>query len=113
MEKINLNGKRFKLLSNSKNGQVDSDTIFKYTQKGNKFKGEYNDDEIQYGSIVGLINSPDDIYLTYHCILNTGEIKVGEANAVATIENGKIILRLNWRWISGGEGSGNSEYIEV
>lgn len=110
---MNLNNKKFKLVSNSENGQVDASTIFEYVQTDNKFKGVYSDDQIVYSSIVGIINSPDDIYLTYHCILKDGTINVGDAKATATMVNEKIKLSLDWKWLAGGKGAGTSEYIEI
>lgn len=110
---MNLNKKKFKLVSNSDNGQVDENTIFEYVQTDNKFKGEYHDDQIVYSSIVGIINSPKDIYLTYHCILKDGTINIGDAKATSTIVNEKIKLSLHWKWLTGGKGSGTSEYIEI
>ena len=110
---INLDGKRFKLLENTSNGQVHEETIFYYSQTENKFKAEYHDDNIIYGSIVGHINSHNDIYMTYHCILANGEVKIGEASAIATLQKSKIKLSLNWKWLKGADGHGVSEYLEI
>jgi hypothetical protein len=113
MKTINLDGKKFKLLVNSEHGQVTDKTIFEYRQTNNKFTAHYFDEEIIHGSIVGIIHEPKDIYLVYHCILKNGQIRAGEASAEAIIENGKMKLKMNWKWLTGGNESGFSEYIEI
>lgn len=113
MSIIDLNNKEFKLLKNSESGQVTSDTIFKFIQKENKFNGTYYDENIVYGSIIGLIENNQKIFLVYHCILNDGQIRVGEANVTSSIINDKIKLEMNWKWITGGNEHGISEYLEI
>lgn len=57
--RYNLNGKKFKALSNSENGQVSNATLFHYHQKGDIIWTKYQGGEIMKGSIVGTIKASE------------------------------------------------------
>ena len=61
MKTYNLNNKRFAVLENSENGEVDSTTIFEYKQNENLVTAEYHGGTIKYGKI---------LYVTIYTLFN-------------------------------------------
>tara|TARA_B100000809_G_C15008920_1_gene484214 strand:- start:683 stop:1024 length:342 start_codon:yes stop_codon:yes gene_type:complete len=113
MEIYNLNDKKFVLLENSENGEVDSTTIFEYQQKDDLVTAKYHGGTIKYGKIIAHIEG-DELEMLYQCSTIDNQLKAGKALAkISTTEQGKIKLSLNWEWLNGNDDKGKSEYIEV
>ena len=113
-EKFSLDGRAFSLLSNSADGEVSSDVIFKYRQNDNLITGDYHGGTIAHGDIVARFTSNTRLAMLYQCITNDGELKAGEANAeVSRLNDGLLRLELQWKWLTGGLQQGFSEYIEI
>lgn len=106
---INYNGKIFKPISNTENGETSSDTIFHYTQKGNIIISEYSGGKIQYGHLIGLVDGKGNIDMCYHQVNDKGEIMTGICKSTPEIlKNGKIRLHETWEWTSGDKSKGKS-----
>lgn len=89
MKKINLDSKKFGLLANSENGEVSTETIFYYEQKGDLVTAEYQGGNIKYGKIIARQNENNDLEMLYQCLTSEGELKAGSAEAKVSInENG-------------------------
>lgn len=113
MKNYNLNNKKFALLENSDNGEVDATTIFEYQQKESLVTAEYYGGTIKYGKIIAHIKE-DTLDMLYQCITVDNELKAGKALALITkTKQGKIKLSLDWEWLNENGDKGKSEYIEV
>ncbi len=114
IEKIDLTGKTFGLLTNSENGEVSTDTLFYYKQNDNLVTAEYHGGTIKYGKIIAKQNENNTLEMLYQCLTTDGELKAGSAYAkVSKNKEGKIQLDLNWQWLNGDKSSGTSIYLEV
>lgn len=52
--------------------------------------------------------------MLYQCLTEEALLKAGKAVAEITLtKENKIKLSLDWQWIAGGKGSGQSIYIEL
>lgn len=112
MKSINFDNKTFLLLENSSEGRVNSNTIFKYEQTGNLVTADYKGGAIVYGKIIAKLVD-DRLEMLYQCLTIDDELKAGKAIAkISLLDNGKIKLSLNWKWLGEQEGSGTSEYLE-
>ncbi|GAA3603205.1 hypothetical protein Q4Q39_13865 [Flavivirga amylovorans] len=112
MTVFNFNDKTFSLIENSENGKVNSETIFKYKQKGNLVTAEYYGGTIKYGKIIAHLKN-DKLDMLYQCITTENELKAGKAIAeISLTNNNKIKLKLNWEWLENKNERGISEYIE-
>lgn len=110
-KEINFNNKVFKLVQNSDQGSVSNQTKFVYKQEGNLVTADYYGGEIRYGKIIAELKN-EKLYMMYQCMTITNELKAGKAIADITFNTkGKIILKLNWEWLTSQE-KGISEYIE-
>jgi hypothetical protein len=113
MKHFDFNNKKFALIQNSENGQVNTETIFEYKQNGNLVTADYFGGTIKYGKIIADLQG-DKLSMLYQCITTENELKAGKAIAqISVSENEKINLKLNWEWLNNGNDKGTSEYVEI
>lgn len=53
---MNYNGKKFRCIENSENGETSGDTIFHYKQEGRILTSEYKGGKIKKGHLIGLVD---------------------------------------------------------
>jgi hypothetical protein len=112
MAALNFNNKRFSLVENSKNGKVNSNTVFEYKQTDDLVTADYYGGSVKYGKIIA-IHKNDHLDMRYQCLTTDNELKTGKAIAkISQLDNGKLKLNLNWQWLDSNNESGTSEYIE-
>jgi hypothetical protein len=113
LNSYNFNNKKFQLIQNSENGNVNADTIFEFRQEGNLVTADYYGGTIKYGKIIADLQG-DKLHMLYQCLTTDNELKAGKAIAQISLNgNGKMKLKLDWEWLTGGENKGVSEYLEV
>lgn len=109
---LNLNGRIFKGLENSDNGEVDSTTLFRYHQKKDIVWATYAGGDIKFGTLSGKINGSNLEFYYQH--QNTkGEFMTGKCKSEAKIINQKIQLFETWEWTSGDLSKGTSILVEI
>lgn len=111
---INYEGRSFKLVFNTENGETSGDIIFKYRQAGNIITSEYAGGTIKYGHLMGLVDDKGNIEMAYHHVNEKGIIMTGICKSTPeTIANGKIRLHELWEWTSGDKSKGQSILEEI
>ena len=111
---LNLDGKIFKALSNSENGEVGDDTLFYYSQTDDVIFADYHGGEIVKGNLIGKQLSNGEFHFFYHHINLSRELKIGKCLSKAKIiDDGRIKLFEEWQWLCDDMSSGTSELIEV
>ncbi|MBQ4819513.1 n-acetylglutamate synthase [Aquimarina sp. MMG016] len=111
---MNYNGKKFKPLLISDNGEVSDDMIFHYKQSANILTCEYQGTNILKGHLIGLVDKYGNIKMTYHQINQKGELMTGICNSKPEVmDNGKIRLLEEWQWTSGDKSKGHSILEEI
>ena len=106
---INYNGKIFRPISNTENGETSSETIFHYKQVDNVLTSEYSGGQIKNGHLIGLVDNEGNIEMRYHQVNDKGELMTGICQSKPEIlENGKIRLHESWEWTSGDKSKGQS-----
>ena len=106
---INYDGKYFRPVSNTENGETSGDTLFKYRQEGNILTAEYAGGKIKYGHLVGLVDENGNIDMRYHQINDHGVIMTGLCKSTPEfMTNGKIRLHETWEWTCGDKSKGQS-----
>ena len=113
MTNFNFNNKRFILLENSKNGKVNSDTVFDYQQDGNLVTADYQGGTVKYGKIIARLEGAE-LNMLYQCLTMDNELKAGKALAKITLnKHNKMRLKLDWQWLTAEGTTGTSEYVEM
>jgi len=111
---MNYNNKKFKVASNSDNGEVDNEMIFHYRQDGNVLSCDYSGADIMKGHLIALVDEEGVIEMRYHQVNAQGKMRTGKCKSTPEImPDGKIKLHEEWEWLSGGEGTGTSTLIEI
>ena len=111
---INYNGKIFRAINNTENGETSSETIFHYKQIDNILTSKYSGGKIIKGQLMGLIDLNGNIEMRYHHININNEIMTGICHSTPEImSNGKIRLHENWQWTSGDQSKGKSIIEEI
>lgn len=106
---INYNGKKFRLISNTENGETSEETLFSYKQLGNILTSEYSGGKIKYGHLIGLVDNYGNIEMRYHQVNDKDELMTGICfSKPEMLENGKIRLHEKWEWTSGDQSKGTS-----
>ena len=106
---IDYNGKIFRPISNSENGETSNETVFIYQQTGNILTSEYSGGKIKKGHLIGIVDENGNIDMRYHQVNEKNEIMTGICKSKPEIlENGKLRLHESWEWPSGDNSKGQS-----
>lgn len=93
-------------------GDVDTDTLFKYDQRGQMLIGTYSGGDIEYGSIVGTVHSDGSLSFLYHHMTKSGDLRSGRCESQPEIlPSGRIRLHERWEWSHGGRGTSTLEEV--
>lgn len=111
---MNYDGKSFRPISNTENGETSEETLFHYKQEGKILSCDYSGGKIIKGHLIGIVNDTGEIDMRYHQINSQGELMTGVCTSVPELlENGKIRLHETWQWTSGDRSKGNSILEEI
>lgn len=111
---MNYDGKSFRPISNTENGETSEETLFHYKQEGKILSCDYSGGKIIKGHLIGIVNDAGKIDMRYHQINSQGELMTGVCTSVPEhLENGKIRLHETWQWTSGDRSKGNSILEEI
>ena len=110
-EKFTLEDRFFTAIENSESGEVSSQTIFAYHQKGNVIWAEYSGGSIIKGFLLGTIDDNNNLHFNYQHINTDNEIKSGSCDSVPRTENGRLRFYEKWKWTDGEEGTSIIEEI--
>ena len=106
---INYNGKVFRPISNTENGETSNETVFVYKQTNNILTCEYSGGKIKTGHLIGLVDDQGRIEMRYHQVNDKGELMTGTCRSTPEmLPNGKIRLHESWQWTSGDRSQGES-----
>ena len=111
---INLDGKVFRSLHNTANGEVDAETRFHYRQQGDVISAEYAGGQILRGQLLGRMLADGRLEFAYHHLNHKGELMIGRCvTELQLLADGRLLGRESWTWLSGDHSSGHSGIVEV
>ncbi len=110
----NLEGKVFKSIANTENGEVDGDTLFRYHQDGNHVWAEYAGGSIVHGHLVAIKQVDGTLEMHYHHINDQDEVMIGRCTSTpALTAEGKLLFNEQWQWLNGDKSHGTSKVVEI
>lgn len=110
---IDLDNKKFKPLSNTKNGEVSDATVFHYHQRDTMIWAEYAGGEILKGFLIGKISNRS-LEFTYQHLNHALEIMTGRCHTRVEINSeNKMLLHEDWEWTCKDFSKGKSTLIEA
>ncbi len=105
----NYEGKTFKSINHSANGETVEGSLFFYRQKGNIVTCEYESPNVVYGQLMALVGEDGSLDMRYHQVNKKGEIRTGHCfSRPEQMKNGKLRLHEKWEWTSGDYSEGSS-----
>lgn len=111
---IDYNGKVFRPVSTSDNGEVDGDTRFHYRQAGRIVQCDYAGGSVVAGHLVGVVDDAGCIDMRYHQVNTQGVLMTGTCQSrPERLPDGRLRLHETWQWTSGDGSAGRSVLEEV
>lgn len=109
-----LEGKKFRSISNTDNGEVDDETVFTYYQNGIHVWAEYSGGTIVKGNLIAIKNTDGTLNIHYHHINEKNEIMIGKCISTPSLTSeGKLLFNEKWQWLNGDRTSGESAIVQV
>ena len=111
---ISYDNRKFRLLDAESEGDVDSSTIFHYSEAEYGVTGTYSGGIIAHGSLVARKLEDGSLQMRYHHLTTSGELKSGRCTTRPEVRSdGGLLLHESWQWTDGDEGSGTSILMEI
>jgi hypothetical protein len=111
---MDYDGRMFRSVANSANGEVDAQTVFRYYQQGNIVWATYQGGSIQWGTLIAKVDDAGCLEMRYQHINTLGELMTGQcASTPEILADGRIRLHEKWQWTSGDHSSGESIVEEI
>lgn len=111
---VDLNGKRFTLVSNSAGNAVPGETIFIFEQSGNAVRASYSGGGVRLGAITGQFAEDGSLEVLFQQVTADGKLCGGEGKIdIERVTNGKLRFIDDWRFTTNGEGGGRAIWEEL
>jgi len=106
---VDYDGRVFRPVSSSENGETSAETVFAYRQRGRIVSATYGGGEIETGHLLGLVDDDGRLDFRYHQVNARGELMTGRCTSTPEVlADGRIRLHERWQWTSGDMSSGRS-----
>ena len=109
---MNLVGKTFRVIANSKGGTINTKTTMMFVSEDGPLVGVYSGGTIDSGSVIARRTGELTIEMLYHCLTATGELQAGHAwGRFDTDADQQLRMHLDWQWLTGDQSKGQSEWV--
>jgi hypothetical protein len=110
----NLDGRIFRSVTNTPNGEAGPGTLFYYRQRGDVVSAEYSSETIVSGHLLARVLENGELEMRYHHLNNKGEFMVGKCvSTPEVLPDGRLKFKESWQWLSGDRSAGYSEIEEL
>ncbi len=107
-------GKVFRVVDNSQNGEVGAATSFRYRQSGSRVWATYQGDGVRFGALVAAAGPDGRLDMRYRHMGGDGALREGVCDSTPLrLPDGRLRLQENWRWTAGAQGDGRSTLEEI
>ena len=111
---MNLAGKTFRAVSNSRNGQLNTDTEMRFVSDGDTIEAVYRGGTIAIGHVLAKRIGERELEMLYHGATTAGAHNAGKARATfAPDDGGRMRMHLDWQWLTGDQSKGQSEWVLI
>lgn len=111
---FNYDGRIFRSVSNTDNGDVGEQTLFHYHQNNDIVWAEYSGGVIIRGMLIAQLDDNGILDMRYQHITSDGNIMTGKCQSTPEIlSDGRYRLHEKWQWTSGDKSSGESIVEEI
>ena len=111
---MNLAGKAFRAVSNSKNGHLNTETEMRFISDGDIVEGVYSGGTIAAGHVLAKRTGELELEMLYHGATTAGAHNAGKARATfAPDDEGRMHMHLDWQWLTGDQSKGKSKWVLI
>ena len=111
---VDYDGRRFRAVANSANGEVGEATVFEYRQRGDVVWATYHGGGIEFGTLVATVDEEGALDMRYSHVSADGDLRTGVCRSTPErLADGRLRLHERWRWTSGDESEGTSILEEI
>lgn len=113
---MDLDGRRFTVVSNSAAGDLAPGVEFHYRQSGRRVWCVYESlPRVRFGTLVALMDSQGALDMRYQHLDGAGVYRTGQCRSTPERDGagGRLHLNEAWQWTNGDESSGASVLAEV
>ncbi|MBN2727685.1 MAG: hypothetical protein JXR53_00520 [Bacteroidales bacterium] len=111
---FNYDGKRFRIVKNTRNGETSTETIFHYKQIEKLIIVTYDGGDIVYGQMLGIVGDDGTLSMKYHHLNCSGVIMTGVCvSKPEFMKDGRIRIHETWEWTSDEKSKGKSIIEEI
>jgi len=104
----------FAPVSNSATGEVGSETVFHYRQRGEVVWATYEGGEVAFGTLTAKVLEDGSLDMRYAHVNRRGELMTGRCRSTPEpLPDGRLRLHERWQWTSGDHSAGESVVEEV
>ena len=109
MEAINYDGRCFRAVENTENGEVSDETLFDYRQEGSVVWATYRGGAIRFGTLLAEVDAQGQLDMRYQHLNTDGTWKTGICTSLPEVlPDGRLRLYERWRWTCGDASEGTS-----
>lgn len=114
MKQIDYDGKIFRTVITTKNGEVNRETTFYYRQKDNHVWAEYSGGGIIVGHLVAVADENGNLDMRYHHVNDSNEIMTGVCiSKPEMLADGRLRMHEEWEWTCRDRSKGSSIVEEI
>ena len=110
----NYDGRHFRTVANTANGDVGSETVFEYHQEGDAVWATYRGGGVTLGTLVATVADDGRLDMRYAHVNDAGALMTGVCTSTPEVlPDGRLRLHEAWQWTSGDTSSGTSMLEEL
>ena len=110
----NYDGRIFRSVANTHNGEVSGATLFRYRQLGAVVWATYEGGGVSEGHLIATVAADGALDMRYHHVSPTGALMTGVCRSrLEILPDGRYRLHETWQWTSGDQSRGTSVVEEV
>ncbi|MBK9061755.1 MAG: n-acetylglutamate synthase [Acidobacteria bacterium] len=114
MSDVDFDGRRFRTVRNSADGESGSETVFHYRQKGAVVWATYHGGDVSFGTLLARAAADGRLEMVYQHLNKNGDFRAGRCRArTEVLPDGRYRLHERWVWTEGAEGAGRSLTEEI
>ncbi len=111
---IDYDGRVFRGVANTPNGEVSGATLFRYRQRGDRVSADYAGGGIEDGHLIALVGADGALDMRYHHVSPGGALMTGTCRSqLEILADGRYRLHETWQWASGDRSRGASIVEEI
>jgi hypothetical protein len=110
---MDISNKVFELIENS-DGHASAKTIMRFSKQAEPYLAAYSGPNTVHGQVIVRTSKDGLTEMLYQSLTTNDELVAGRAQvSLSENESGKLVMQLNWQWLTGILSNGISVWNEI